>query len=813
MSKETDFLGVAAAPPPALTPPPTPAPDAHRAREFLANSISGDIPPEVKWAQANADSGFGNVVWQNVTYGFGDEIDDAVVSALKGRKYGDAIEQTEFDNSEKYWKDHPRLATAGAIGGSLLAPGVGRAGKAIAAVEGAGKKLGASMLAGAGFGGLAGAGNADTDRVAGIEEGAAWGAGTAGLLHLGGNVTKAAGKWVDDLTGGRVSSEATALKDKARSLLADISGGRFGSHESAPRVPNAVRHSADRLREALRDDKVTPEQVAELQNERHVHGIPDAQLNQIGGQNVSAVFRNASSKLGEGRTEAVAAKNRARAALPRVGREAVDRFVKTDHLEMTPRLLAKHLTEEQDRLAKVDFREPYAKSISVDDRLMYLLGSPKAREAMKTAEGTEHEWVDHPEAAAQAKQIGDLRQYQTDLVKYKADLAKWEKTGGIDVSKIPKEGLDMLAASDPESTYGKSLHANIKQAFKVPEIPKPLPPTAPHFTAGALDSVRIALRDSGGSMQSSMGVTNRLDRMGKAVGGRSSEIDKYLDNVPHLQKARAVYRDLAHQREAAEFDSEILSERPADLRAMLMMGHNSKSPEVLDAMRNNLRAQVFDLLRQPGTSMTTLERLALDPDAHENMITLMGEDEANKLARAAAIRLEDFRKLRAIAPDTGSQTHSRILDNEALAFVWKHLTDPHGAVRSILTASLRAGQPMSKEEATALEALGRGNPDAIVRLMHVKPNSSLVQAMKVAYATEQGGATGRSENEANADIKQKMEDADISRERANLAKPDPDPAVPVNPTELENTPPVPASGDAPTWDPSALHVDIPVPAQ
>lgn len=176
---------------PAEAPKPTearPEPQGFMARQ-IAQTVGGisdqmqagayNPAPEQRMGAAEAALQGAN---QGVTYGFGDEAVARIMSLDPSITYEQALSQVR-GSMDQARQDQPVAAYGAEIGGALVAPGAGLAGKAVAAAPNLGAKVAAGIATGAAQGGLYGAGAAEEgNRIDGAKYGAAVGGAVGGAV-------------------------------------------------------------------------------------------------------------------------------------------------------------------------------------------------------------------------------------------------------------------------------------------------------------------------------------------------------------------------------------------------------------------------------------------------------------------------------------------------------------------------------------------------------------------------------------------------------------------------------------------------------
>lgn len=282
------------------------------------------------------------------------------------------------------------------------------------------------------------------------------------------------------------------------------------------------------------------------------------------------------------------------------------------------------LKQKQDALAREQFREPYAQKFQADDHLLDILseqsGSTAISRALRTAKERSLEF---PESAEQAKELQSLQDYHRAKGKYQSDLAAWEAgPKGEFTSRPPPEAAKLM--DDPN--VSERLKDGIKKTYGWKETPKPEAPQPPEISAGALDRIRISMRDTAGQMAEK----GARDIAG-GIKSREKALDKYLDEVPHLGEARATYRDYAKRIEQLDFDENLADMKPESFKATLKDLSPEQRAERVKAVTDKLAE---GLGRSASGVKSTEGVLTTGRNAQENLRELLGKETADKYLRA-----------------------------------------------------------------------------------------------------------------------------------------------------------------------------------
>ena len=259
------------------------------------------------------------------------------------------------------------------------------------------------------------------------------------------------------------------------------------------------------------------------------------------------VVRTAATRAGDADTILEEHRRRARAD---VGARATQRTEALSTKQGSAEQRVAALKTERDSLAATKYQAPYAHPIETTPELFEALDSPEAARAIRTAKATARErMIGDPQAAQQYHELGALDQYFADKAKYEVAAAEHAKQ----VDSINRD-----TRLTGQSAKQQAIEALNKQH---PVPPEPKPPT---ISGGALDRVRIHMRDRASQLADS---GNNARASG--IRSRMDAIDEHLDKAPHLQEARASYRDYSTRIRQAEFDKDVSTMRPEQFKAML----------------------------------------------------------------------------------------------------------------------------------------------------------------------------------------------------------------------------------------------------
>jgi hypothetical protein len=250
------------------------APDQVRA---LNKGFSFGFADEADAAGAALETGANNIFRKmtgkpSVGYGMG----DAYHAVIDANKNADAT----------FAQKHPVQSAGLQVAGSMVGPGVAAGARYIGGARSLVGATARSAVVGGAMGAAAGAGNTDGDlaqRAVGAGKGAVEGAVIGAALPGAGRVAQ---------TAGRAANAAV--------------GQPFGG---------AQRGAVARLREAMQQDGLSPQQIAQAALQWQQSGVTPEFLNVVG-ENTRALIRAAGSQPGEARTAAQGYRNATVASIP-----------------------------------------------------------------------------------------------------------------------------------------------------------------------------------------------------------------------------------------------------------------------------------------------------------------------------------------------------------------------------------------------------------------------------------------------------------------------------------------------------------------
>lgn len=671
---------------------------------------------------------------------------DNLVRGLMGKKipYTAKQEQEAFREAYKEkrqdWESkHPvsslPLNVAGGVAPIVaMEMGTGGMGTPAVAPRAAGLigKIGqgaAGLAKAAGIGGVLGAasgqgrsqqqGASGAEQVEAAKEGGEQGAILGGLLHAGGMTLGPAASGLDRLTGFKLSGAARAAENEARKIL-----GMAPNTKASPAQVAAANRLAGNVDQTKADAQIRAENA-----KRTSVGAPATKTysSDIATQRMKGTMKTAASRL-EDDSRLVKERESVEKDL---GAKAKARTEKTIPSTIRPGEEAPHrasrLKRERQDEANLKYKPHYNKEVQPHQSVMAVLGSPVGEQALKSyraeAEMLSHNMDAETAAIGQRamQDIDSLGQYYED-VKARAEAQRLaaEHPDGIPDVQPSKDTMDLVEKLKAQGPRSQKMAQDILDAHGFKPVEVPPEPQAPKVTLRTLDEIRqftnrAADRPQGGN-----------ESVQGAYRGLSDVMDQHLSDP--LAEARKAYYEKSVAIEAAEMGGDLFNKTPAevahDLTARTADPAKAISDlpkEAQDSLRVNARDQILGAIKTPEKSAALLQRVAGDEKAQTMLKALFGDKEAQSYIDASKIMLEDARSIEQIAPtDKPIQTDDTAdaLKKGAHAVTWMHK-----APEIIATWALKHGLTMSTEEARAVEELGLGKPEALLKMVRDNPDT------------------------------------------------------------------------------------------
>jgi len=245
----------------------------------------------------------------------------------------------------------------------------------------------------------------------------------------------------------------------------------------------------------------------------------------------------------------------------------------------------------------------------------------------------------------------------------------------------------------------------------------------PTLSSGALDRVRIAMREMGRNF-----TRGDQPNMSRAAGAskRVEGIDTALDATPGMTEARTAARTIYGAQEAATGRvPSIFNTDPRDYQRYL----DGLTPEARAALQVRTRQEIQDQLGGQRASTTgTLDTLSSAQYARENVPALFGE-EGQRYLNNIESRLQQVGNDRFMSPNSGAQTSLRDAEDgaakaaEIVGVGTDALRGAHGDVGAMArlfdrfrTVGVR--QP-EKDEFVRLGLTRLGTPEDLTRVLNI----------------------------------------------------------------------------------------------
>jgi hypothetical protein len=227
-------------------------------------------------------------------------------------------------------------------------------------------------------------------------------------------------------------------------------------------------------------------------------------------------------------------------------------------------------------------------------------------------------------------------------------------------------------------------------------------------TGRALDRVQIAFGNRGQQL------TQAGSRdIGAGMFKRQALVNQLLDATPGLADARGDYRDLSRQIEAIGHGQKVATASPSMLADALQ---GAEAPQLGAAAVGSRDALMTAVGAPTEGAVGALNRLSTNTNTGRNMELIHGPEATSAWRsgiQAEAGRMENANYM---APNTGSQTHSK--GEDSLASLLMHA--PHAAMS--LAKTVLGGGPLTDAERAAIvnPAIGDVSSDLLMALMKAK---------------------------------------------------------------------------------------------
>lgn len=396
-------------------------------------------------------------------------------------------------------------------------------------------------------------------------------------------------------------------------------------------------------------------------------GASNPALIDVSGNNVRRLVRSAASGgAGEAQNTAISYADRIAGNLQDNSLSLTRRL--TPGVQQSADAYGAGLEEARQAAARASYAGPYAKPAIATKEMVSALQGPEGRSAISRAYAAAR-------ANRDVQQMGELR----DL------LAVATEQGG---------GVNQLTGS----------FQSIQQALE-------------NVSAGSLDRVRIAMRETGRSL-----AARGARDMARGYGGRVRDIDTALDQTPGLQAARAQYRDFALQQDALDLGRTGLNASPETYGATIS-DLAAQSQGARQAAGVGYRQNLTDSISRPAEGATgVLNRISTSDAQRRNLAATFGDQTAADYQTGIGNEISRVRNSRFISPNTGSQTELRLQDAGLLELpiskvgIIAHAWDKIKSASTLTEAERNALVRLGTSEAQ-LQDLARANPSLTSRAL------------------------------------------------------------------------------------------------
>lgn len=255
------------------------------------------------------------------------------------------------------------------------------------------------------------------------------------------------------------------------------------------------------------------------------------------------------------------------------------------------------------------------------------------------------------------------------------------------------------------------------------------------LSSGALDRVRIAMREMGGAHA-------RAGHGDIATGlrGRVTDIDTALDQTPGLREARASYRQNQAMRDAVDHGRQGYTQ-PSSAYGPELDRLEAITPNSRIGAGVGYRQSLLDAVEKPAQgAIGPVNRIGSAPQQTENLTRTFGPDVANRYQGGMRNELQRLQNARSIAPGTGSQTALRAEEVAVLEAL------PFGQKAGMVARAfdmLKRGLSLTEAEKEAIVRLGTSEADLRRVLANTPPRTSaLAVAQRLLISAPAAAAMG-----------------------------------------------------------------------
>lgn len=270
-------------------------------------------------------------------------------------------------------------------------------------------------------------------------------------------------------------------------------------------------------------------------------------------------------------------------------------------------------------------------------------------------------------------------------------------------------------------------------------------------SAATLDRIKIAMGE-----RARKAVQSNANDMAGGLTQRTNMIDQSLENVPGLQEARGVYRNMTQQVEAIPEGGKILTQQPDEFiynleqrMAKAVEAGDITMEQAQGAIRNASQVgaarAIEGAVGAPTEGATgLLNKLSTNTNTGRNLGALFGEEEAGNYRQAVANEAQRLQNARYIDQSANSKT-SGVLADEALVETPQIRLNPLQLVTDIIN-KVRKGATLTDAEREALVNLVTSEvnqPSAALQALRPVPPANLSRydtaAIPLAITTQRQG--------------------------------------------------------------------------
>lgn len=438
-------------------------------------------------------------------------------------------------------------------------------------------------------------------------------------------------------------------------------------------IQNPNIAASELIRDAVKKDGGVQAINANL---RAYRGISNPALIDVSGNNVRRLVRSAASGgSGEAQNVATTYADRIAGNLQDNSLELTRRLTPVTNSAENYQQLLEGLQRDD---ANFNYKGPYSEPASVTPQMVSALQGPEGRGAINRAYAAAR-------ANRDVQQMGELKDLQ---------------------EVVSEQG----ATPDPLTGRRRTLQQALEEV-----------------SAGTLDRVRIAMRETGGNL-----AAKGARDIARGYKTRVADIDTALDQTPGLKNARASYADYARQQDALEHGQTGMH-APPDTYAATLSELAKASPRASLAAGVGYRQALVDAIQRPAEGATgTLNRIATSTAQTRNLGATFGPSVTQDYQTGIQNEIDRLRNARFISPNTGSQTELRTQDAALV-----HIPISKAGLVGSIFDKIKSATSLTEQERTALVKMG--TTEAQLRQLAARNPSLTSRALTTALLGNQSG--------------------------------------------------------------------------